>query len=48
MNYFVQRHPIAAFLTVLILGPYLLAAALIFLVLYILGTLFLLAFGRKG
>ena len=44
----IQRHPVAAILTVMILSPYLLAAALLFLVLYILGALFLLAFGRKG
>lgn len=48
MSYFARRHPIVTFLAVMVFGPYLLAAALLFLVLYILGALFLLAFGRKG
>lgn len=48
MSYLVRRHPVATFLAALVFGPYLLAAALLFLVLYALGALFLLAFGRKG
>lgn len=48
MSYFARHHPFAAFLAALVFGPYLLAAALLFLVLYALGALFLLAFGRKG
>lgn len=38
-QYQIQRHPVAAFLVLLILSPYLLAAALLFVVAYTLATI---------
>jgi hypothetical protein len=46
-HYQMRRHPVAAFLTLLILGPYLLAAALIIVVLYLIATAFLMLCGRR-
>lgn len=45
--YQARRHPVATFIAVLILGPFLLAAATLFVVAYVLGTAIDMAIGRK-
>lgn len=42
-----RRHPIAAFLAVMTLGPFVLAGILLVTVIYILASIFLLLFGRE-
>jgi len=41
-----RPHPVAMFLIVLLLGPYLLAAALLFVVAYTIATIFDMIAGR--
>lgn len=37
-HYLIRRHPIAAFLVILILSPYILAAAALYVVAYVLAV----------
>lgn len=46
LSYQMRRHPIATFLTLMIAGPYLLAAALLILVIYAVVGLLSLAFTK--
>lgn len=46
MNYVIRRHPVIAFLTALILGPYLLAAALLVLAIYLVFAFFCVITGN--
>lgn len=42
-----RRHPVATFIVVLIFGPFIGAAFLLYAVGYILAALFVAAFGRR-